>query len=84
MTPTAILFLVLAALLVWGGLVVSILLLRRDSRADQGDGPGEGDGYDDEHVEGQVGTPDIPAVGWTGDSVTGEDPPPRGTTYGRH
>ena len=30
MTPIAITFLVLAALVTWGGLVVSIVLLRRD------------------------------------------------------
>lgn len=32
MTPTAIVFLVLSALLIWGGLVTSVLLLRRDGR----------------------------------------------------
>ncbi|MDT0166948.1 methionine/alanine import family NSS transporter small subunit [Actinotalea sp. AC32] len=31
MTPIAIVFLVLAGLLIWGGLAVSILLLRRDA-----------------------------------------------------
>jgi len=30
MTPIAITFLVLAALIIWGGLVVSVILLRRD------------------------------------------------------
>lgn len=30
MTPVAITFLVLAALIIWGGLIVSIVLLRRD------------------------------------------------------
>jgi hypothetical protein len=32
MTTTAIVFLVLSALLIWGGLVASVLLLRRDGR----------------------------------------------------
>ena len=32
MTATAIVFLVLSALLIWGGLVVSVVLLRRDGR----------------------------------------------------
>jgi hypothetical protein len=32
MTTTAIVFLVLSALLIWGGLVASVLVLRRDGR----------------------------------------------------
>lgn len=32
MTTTAIVFLVLSALLIWGGLVASVVVLRRDGR----------------------------------------------------
>ncbi|MDO8121971.1 methionine/alanine import family NSS transporter small subunit [Isoptericola sp. b490] len=34
MTPTAITFLVLSVTIIWGGLAASIVLLRRDTRAD--------------------------------------------------
>lgn len=48
MTPTAIVVLVLAILIVWGGLAASILLLRaRPERADYPAG-GEDDARDDE------------------------------------
>ncbi len=42
MTTTAILFLVLSALVIWGGLATSIALLRRDARLLQ-DGPDDDD-----------------------------------------
>ena len=40
MTTTALVFLILAVVLVWGGLAVSIALLRRDGAAvDEASGP---------------------------------------------
>lgn len=39
MTPTAITFMVLAALIIWGGLATSIVRLRRDA-AEASDDPG--------------------------------------------
>lgn len=39
MTPIAITFLVLSMLLVWGGLAVSIVLLRRDVEEPEADAP---------------------------------------------
>lgn len=47
MTPTAIVFLVLAIVLVWGGLIASTLFLR--SRPDSAGMPAGGD--DDDHRE---------------------------------
>jgi hypothetical protein len=41
MTPTAVTFLFVAALIIWGGLAVSIVLLRRDGAVTHDDVPGE-------------------------------------------
>lgn len=52
MTPTAIVFLVGAILIVWGGLVASMLLLRsRPERADYPTGGGEDERDDAGPVE---------------------------------
>ncbi|NLE70906.1 MAG: methionine/alanine import family NSS transporter small subunit [Actinomycetales bacterium] len=39
MTGTAVLFLVIAAAIIWGGLALSIMRLRRDGGADEGQAP---------------------------------------------
>jgi hypothetical protein len=44
MTPTAVTFLILAALIIWGGLIVSIVRLRRDGAATHDEASGEGAG----------------------------------------
>ena len=44
MTGTAVLFLVLSLLIVWGGLVLSVLRLRRDGRDEQPEDDGTGPG----------------------------------------
>ena len=41
MTPTAVTFLIVAALIIWGGLAVSIIRLRRDGAVAHDDVPGE-------------------------------------------
>ena len=41
MTPTAVTFLVVAVLIIWGGLAASIVRLRRDA-ADDADPPSDG------------------------------------------
>jgi len=39
MTGTAILFLLISAAIIWGGLALSIVRLRRDGGADEGQAP---------------------------------------------
>lgn len=64
MTTIAIVFMVLAGLLIWGGLVVSIALLRRDTRADAADDAVAGDR-----------TGDVPGPGAAGASGAPDDAP---------
>lgn len=62
MTPTAITFLILAAVVIWGGLAASIVRLRRDASVVDVHGPGD---HDD------VGPGPLPGGAQPGDAHAG-------------